>query len=658
MAKWIHHQQGEEEETSSEDESEQEDEEQEEGPVEASEAEEGQAEAGGPSTEAAAPAAGASASGRIRIKLAGGGEGVCHVCGQRGHTAGFRGAVYVDCPNKPCYLCGTTGHSTMTCPFRVAPGHGCTAAVGLGSETALSGLLKRERDGRRRSLPAEHQHYRRQRWQIDAAVLKLHSRRVTCIEFHPTHDHLVVTADKKGEIGVWDYAKVFERTVYRQGSINRWLTNALRFMPGSSDEVASASYDGTIFDVETGAHRTLYTANDWDWDELEGDNANKWVTMMGLDAVPALSILAAGDSKGWLHLLDPRACSPVCSLQARDEALLSRAAGARVRTPLSPTPGATAAAAAKQVHKKAGNDYHLRLLDIRNLAGGPAGGGAPSAADPKGKGKAAAGANTPAELGRKLLSTCQDNRLRVWDYLVGFGEKPPDRYLTPFRAEWDHKDPGERLLLCGRYISEEFAGDFGSVALHPIDLIDAATGQLVGQLTDPNLTTISPVNKPHPRCDLIISGSSRSLYAWRPAEDEEDEEGEGGREGGGGPDALGGSGGGGGGGGGGSGRLPFRLQASATSRGVPLGQLQRGLLAPTGGHSAHYVFFDADPDADKVKKKARTKVATPAAAHRQRQRSRSEDAEGGESGDDEAGPSSAGGKGPRGKGGSRKCSPS
>ena len=36
---------------------------------------------------------------------------------------------------------------------------------------------------------------------------------------------------------------------------------------------------------------------------------------------------------------------------------------------------------------------------------------------------------------------------------------------------------------------------------------------------DPNLTTISSINKMHPREDVIISGSSRSLYAWRPKPD-------------------------------------------------------------------------------------------------------------------------------------------
>ena len=27
------------------------------------------------------------------------------VCGKAGHQAGFVGSTYVDCPNKPCYLC-------------------------------------------------------------------------------------------------------------------------------------------------------------------------------------------------------------------------------------------------------------------------------------------------------------------------------------------------------------------------------------------------------------------------------------------------------------------------------------------------------------------------------------------------------------------------
>jgi DNA damage-binding protein 2 len=65
-----------------------------------------------------------------------------------------------------------------------------------------------------------------------------------------------------------------------------------------------------------------------------------------------------------------------------------------------------------------------------------------------------------------------------------------------------------------RYISE----DFGGVALHPVDIMDASTGRLLTQLVDANLATICPVNKPHPRLDVIISGSSRSLYAWRPAD--------------------------------------------------------------------------------------------------------------------------------------------
>jgi hypothetical protein len=45
--------------------------------------------------------------------------------------------------------------------------------------------------------------------------------------------------------------------------------------------------------------------------------------------------------------------------------------------------------------------------------------------------------------------------------------------------------------------------------------MDASSGALMRSLTDANLTTITPVNKPHPRRDIVISGSSRCAPAAR-----------------------------------------------------------------------------------------------------------------------------------------------
>ncbi len=76
------------------------------------------------------------------------------VCGQRGHRAGFVGATYLDCPNKPCYLCKQLGHTTTTCPYRILPGHGCTAAATAGGGGGgrrgglMSSLQGRECSGR------------------------------------------------------------------------------------------------------------------------------------------------------------------------------------------------------------------------------------------------------------------------------------------------------------------------------------------------------------------------------------------------------------------------------------------------------------------------------------------------------------------------------
>eukprot|EP00983_Pelagomonas_calceolata_P013107 418702-Pelagomonas_calceolata.AAC.2 len=69
-------------------------------------------------------------------------------------------------------------------------------------------------------------------------------------------------------------------------------------------------------------------------------------------------------------------------------------------------------------------------------------------------------------------------------------------------------------LLTPSYTCSE---DHGGVALHACDIIRADTGAYTAQLFDYNLPTISPVNKPHPTRDLIVSGSSRQVAKeeWR-----------------------------------------------------------------------------------------------------------------------------------------------
>eukprot|EP00879_Flechtneria_rotunda_P023389 GHRR01024740.1.p1 GENE.GHRR01024740.1~~GHRR01024740.1.p1 ORF type:complete len:280 (+),score=52.77 GHRR01024740.1:95-934(+) len=187
----------------------------------------------------------------IHVALGKPGELVCHVCGQKGHKAGFVGATYMDCPNKPCYLCKGLGHTTATCPHRAVAG---AAAVSPGKEcvSPTKLLMRREQTGHQRrgalavvSSPP---------WQVEAAILKLHSRRVCCLAFPADSDSHVISGDKKGGIAIWNFMRVHDRTTYT--NIHRALVNTLKpapWLPGGYS-CASASSDGTVklFDLETG----------------------------------------------------------------------------------------------------------------------------------------------------------------------------------------------------------------------------------------------------------------------------------------------------------------------------------------------------------------------------------------------------------------------
>uniref|UniRef100_A0A6N2MZQ3 Uncharacterized protein n=1 Tax=Salix viminalis TaxID=40686 RepID=A0A6N2MZQ3_SALVM len=178
---------------------------------------------------------------------------VCKVCKKPGHEAGFRGAAYIDCPMKPCFLCKMPGHTTRTCPHRVAIEHGVIPAPRKNTRNTVEFVLQRQL--RPRILPIKPAYVIPD--QVCRAVIRYHSRRVTCLEFHPTKNNILLSGDKEGEVGVWDFDKVHERMVYQ--NIHTCIVNNMRFKSTDDGMIYAASSDGTISstDLETGMVQAL-----------------------------------------------------------------------------------------------------------------------------------------------------------------------------------------------------------------------------------------------------------------------------------------------------------------------------------------------------------------------------------------------------------------
>ncbi len=47
-----------------------------------------------------------------------------------------------------CLRCKQPGHTTATCPHRIAPEHGCVQAASAAEQSMLGSVIQRERDGR------------------------------------------------------------------------------------------------------------------------------------------------------------------------------------------------------------------------------------------------------------------------------------------------------------------------------------------------------------------------------------------------------------------------------------------------------------------------------------------------------------------------------
>eukprot|EP00892_Ulva_mutabilis_P011938 jgi/Ulvmu1/9116/UM005_0211.1 len=449
---------------------------------------------------------------KIKLSISTRDSVVCAVCGQTGHTAGFVGAVYVDCPVKPCYLCKKPGHTAATCPFRLDPTHNIQPVTETLSANVASNLQQRESCPlSNRPMPVPR---RAATWRIRSACLKLHQRRITAIDFPPHSLNLVASSCKKGLISVWDFEEVSERLSFE--GIHGYQINALRFVPGrTAMSLVSASCDGhaCLSDVETGMHHSLVNLNPQGW--VHGvTNEHNWQMMQAVGAQhDAPEVAWAGDNRGNVYCLDLRT-------KDIDHQRAVHKSGKVTSIEFHPRES--------NLMMTAGNDHFCKLFDIRHLR--------PSISTSKPgmcealvvleHPRAISAASFSPATGRSILTTCGDNRLRLWDD-VARADGPPDRelvhshdynrYLTPFKAVWDPKDATERTAIIGRYISE----DHGGIVLHPIDILDVGTGAQLNVLLDPNLQLINPVNVPHPLLDVIITGSSGNLYCWRPEAEED-----------------------------------------------------------------------------------------------------------------------------------------
>lgn len=416
---------------------------------------------------------------------------VCKVCKRTGHEAGFKGATYIDCPMKPCFLCKMPGHTTMTCPHRVATEFGVVPAPPRNAHNSLEFVFERQL---RPHIPKIKPAFVIPD-EVQCAVIRYHSRRVTCLEFHPTNNNILLSGDKKGQLGVWDFEKVYEKTVY--GNAHGCILNNIKINPRNDEMVYTASSDGTVSytDLETGTSLSLTNLNPDGW-----QGPSSWRMLYGLDINSEKGVVIFADNFGYLYMIDMR------SNNVTGKPILIHKKGSKVVglhcNPIQP-----------DLLLSCGNDHFARIWDMRQLECGS------SLYDLAHKRVVNSAYFSPLS-GSKILTTSQDNRIRVWDSIFGSLDSPSreivhshdfNRHLTPFRAEWDPKDPSESLVVVGRYISENYNG----AALHPIDFVDISTGKLVAEVMDPNITTISPVNKLHPRDDILASGSSRSIFIWK-----------------------------------------------------------------------------------------------------------------------------------------------
>ncbi|XP_072193075.1 DNA damage-binding protein 2 isoform X1 [Excalfactoria chinensis] len=315
-------------------------------------------------------------------------------------------------------------------------------------------------------------------------------RRVTCLEWHPTHPSTVAVGSKGGDIILWDY-EVFTKTCFIKGKGPGDSLGGMKFSPYEAAKLYVASGDGTLSlqDLEGRLVQVISRAPD-----CGHENHNVCCWYCSVDVSASCRAVVTGDNLGNVVLLSTSG-EEIWKLKLHKKKVTHVEFNSRCEWLL-----ATASV-----------DQTVKIWDLRNI-----------------KNKANflhvlphdkpvnAAYFSPTD-GAKLLSTDQRNEIRV--YSCSDWTKPqhliphPHRHfqhLTPIKATWH---PRYDLIVVGRYPDPNFPG-YTAHELRTVDIFDGNTGEMVCQLYDSNASGIISLNKFNPMGDTLASGMGYNILIW------------------------------------------------------------------------------------------------------------------------------------------------
>ncbi|XP_063293638.1 DNA damage-binding protein 2 isoform X1 [Pelobates fuscus] len=307
-------------------------------------------------------------------------------------------------------------------------------------------------------------------------------RRVTTLEWHPTHPNTVAVGSKGGDIILWDYEELNNTLIPGIGAGG--CITGMKFDPFNANQIYTSSVAGsTVLQDLTGRTIQMFT-NTEDW--------AMWYC--SLDVSASQQCVLTGDNVGKVVLLE------TCGKEIWKLRLHKKKVTHVEFNPRCDFLFATASV-----------DQTVKLWDLRNL-----------------KDKSSClntlphvrGVNSACFSpwdGAKLLTTDQHSEIRV--YSASDWCKPqciiphPHRqfqHLTAIKASWH---PRYDLIVAGRYPDPHFPG-YTADELRTVDVLDGQNGNIVCQLYDPYASGIVSVNKFNPMGDLLASGMGFNILIW------------------------------------------------------------------------------------------------------------------------------------------------